>query len=192
MWIKEVRYGTIDGGPHAGTLAFHIQVTAGEPEPDEIADAIMAIREFPAGPGKTIRLFGEFPQSNDAAVMTLLTPLKNYGYYVIAEVPGQEFHQWYNYPTQMGQGISKMVDWLVFHITDAVWPPVNCQELRYHLRKDSSRTPVLPEQPGRRLVVPEDISALEVLSFLRGAEEPWAIYLETKKNLSVLVWGGEE
>ena len=192
MWIKEITYGTIDSGPHSGTLAYHLWVGDQDPEDGEIADAIMAIREFKGGAGKFIRLHGEFPAKNDAAVMTLLTPLKNYGYRVLAEVPGTVFHQWYNFPTQGDQSVGPMVDWLVVHLEDGAWPAFNCQEIRYHLRKDSSGKVVLPGGPARLYVVPEDVSSAQLMRFLRDREEAWAVLLYSKKNLSQLIQGGTD
>lgn len=195
MWIKEIKYGTIDGGSNAGIMAFQIEVGSETPLEGEIAEAIMKIRNFKSGPFKVVLLKGEFPKENDVNVMTLLTPLKNYGYRTMVEVDGKTYRQWYALPAKSkGGSVGPLVDWLVVHINDEPWPAFNCSEIRYHLYRNSSMSPVLPEELGQiqLRVQPEDATPAQVFKFVVSAKENWVLHLEAKKNISTEVWVPEE
>jgi hypothetical protein len=184
MFLNEISYGTLLGGHFNGFMVFHLELTGEEDSGTEVADVLMAIRRHEKGPSRVVLLRGEFTQTNDLDLLTLVKSLRDGGYFVIAVTIGRRYHQWF-----------KECSFVVAETEHAEWIGFEVGELWYLFESDSQPElsfPQMSKVPSLYLVPGPRTTPSGLMAFLKSAKYPWVVYLEPKQQIIEAVAYGEQ
>jgi hypothetical protein len=172
--IKKITFENIHSGSSIGTFAFHVEIDDSPSEEDEINIVIEKMLKFPTAKKRIVLITGNYPTGFDDLMSTFMLTLKDKGFIIQVEVPGNRVLPWYNQANR-----------LTVHIDDCrKWPSFPCDEFVLHATGDEAPPePQVPElnpnivlsfDPGR-------LSTIKVFVFLNKATKNWRIYPEANK-----------
>jgi len=184
MFVNEISYGTILGGHLTGVVGLMVEVTGEEDTGEEVADILVAVRRHEKAAGKVILLRGEFTPANNIDMGTLVKSLTDAGYFVVIATTGRRYFQWF-----------KNASFLIAETETLEWIGFEVNEIWYILHEDDQPELAIPQTaklPTLYLVPGPKTSPSGLLSFLKRARFPWAVYLEPKQQLIETVSYGED
>ena len=172
--IKKVTFENIRNGSSIGTFAFHIEIDTLPMEDGEINTVLEKMMKFPTAKKRIVLLTGDYSGELSNEMLTLVMALKDKGFLIQVEAPGNRILPWYN-----------QVNRLTVHIDDQrKWASFPCDEFVLHATGDEA--PLEPQVPelNQNIILslnPGKLSTVKVFVFLNKAQHNWRIYPETAK-----------
>ena len=183
--IKEIRYETNTlPGPFIGTVVYTITLDKQATSTGEIADALLAIRNYPSNKmiKESVLFRGEIDPVFSNEIFTIAKTLKDYGYGLYAVTDGKLFYSWFG-----------LLDWLIVRVTLKPWAGFKCHQIIFDGFKNSDPEPIVySDKTGKHPVcyLNPDKSATTagILSFLKQASFGWGVALPVSKAFSKLIY----
>ena len=172
--IKKVTFENIRSGMSIGTFAFHVEIEGTPLEENEINIVVEKMLKFPTAKNKIALITGVYRDKTDNEMYTFMLALKDKGFIIQVEAPGNKVRLWYS-----------LANKLTVHIDDIVkWPSFPCDEFVLHALGDQAPDePQVPEL-NKNIILslsPGKLSTTKVFVFLNKATKNWRIYPEAMK-----------
>ena len=172
--IKKVTFENIRGGISIGTFAFHIEVENTPLEENEINLVTEKMLKFPSTKNRIALVTGDFPPGFNDQMLTLMLALKDKGFTIQVEAPGNKALPWFGQANR-----------LIIHIDDVKrWPSFPCDEFVLHCTKEEApEEPQVPELNQKTVLSfdPGRLSTIKVFVFLNKMTHNWRLYPEAVK-----------
>ena len=183
--IKKITFENIRGGISIGTFAFHIEIENTPLKENKINLVIKKMLEFPTTKTRIALIKGKFCSIYNDQMLTLVLALKDKGFFIQVEAPGDKAFPWF------GQ-----VNRLIIHINDKTkWPSFPCDEFVLHATKEETPLePQVPELNSKTVLslAPGKLSTIKVFVFLNKMTHNWRLYPESANVYIQIVYKKEE
>ena len=172
--IKKVTFENIRSGSSIGTFAFRVEIDEIPLKDGEINLIVDKMIKFPTAKKKIVLLVGDYPPQYSNEILTFIMTLKDKGFVIQVEAPGDQVLPWYSQANR-----------LTIHIDDTrKWPSFPCDEFVLHAIGDEA--PLEPQVPelNPQIVLsldPGKLSTIKVFAFLNKALNNWRIYPRAEK-----------
>jgi hypothetical protein len=174
IWLESIDFRTLSGGANSGKMAYTVEFNGAEPTGNDIAETLLAIRDYEGGPCRNVCLLGTYPSSE--SVFTFVKTLKDFRFSIQAIITGKVYYSWLS-----------QIDWIVAIIGSDPWPAFKVHEIRY-VPGDPLTDPTMPEVvPLNIFLDPTRHEPKEVFEYLKKTGYNWGMLMD-QKTLSRPVW----
>lgn len=164
----KLTYKMFTKGVVVGWIGYELQLTEKRLSNEKIADIIMMIQQHRRElkrPIPVVKLLGPFPSTE--IMIKMLKPLRDYKYYLIAEVEGSDgFLTWYT-----------LLNGICVKLKGIKWPVYSCTELWYTPER-CVEPPLIHEPKPPTLYLDLAEITEEVDYFFTGSKYVWNILSE--------------